>query len=347
MNTSGFMDRLPPELVANVFDYVQAAHALSAAMLVNRQWYMHGARNLHARLVLRIGLNMSIDSQHAVMSLMKRLVSPTLSTAPLVRHLVVDGVASAEVHILLLDILHRATGLRSLNVWGLGLTQNRPFFPPDAFSTPHFLPSIVAFNVKAGFAPYLGPLIHARRIHALRVHEAIDDVLLRRITDSSGTLASGIHSLELVISAQTGAVAVERMEHLASALESAPLRALAVQFRIGSVSWIEFEDAIGQMGPSLRKLGNLSILGLTTSPDPIMHVSDSAELGTGKQRRERMTRSLAERLIADHGLSRLSRIDLRWHGWKVKDGQLHAVAESELLRQPANWVYKQFSIESP
>lgn len=101
------------------------------------------------------------------------------------------------------------------------------------------------------------------------------------------------------------------------------------------------------MGLSLRKLGNLSILGLTTSPDPIMHVSDSAELGSGKQRRELMTRSLAERLIADHGLSQLTRIDLRWHGWRVENGQLHTVDESELLRQPANWVYKQLSVESP
>lgn len=101
------------------------------------------------------------------------------------------------------------------------------------------------------------------------------------------------------------------------------------------------------MGLHLRKLGNLSILGLTTSPDPIMHISDSAQLGSGKQQRELMTRSLAERLIADHGLSRLTRIDLRWHGWRVKDGQLLAVDELELLRLPANWFYKQGGAESP
>ncbi|KAI0630277.1 hypothetical protein C8Q77DRAFT_1064140 [Trametes polyzona] len=336
------MDRLPEELVAYIFDYVQAARALSTAMLVNRQWYMLGARNLHASLTLSLGFDMDIDSQDAVMTLMKRLVSPTFSTAHLVRHIVIYGLARTEVHNLILDILRHATGLRSLDIHALHLLQDGSFFPHDAFGSPEFLTSLVALNITS--TPSLASLAHKLRLQSLRVHDAMDRALLRRITDPNGNLIQGIRSLELVVSAENPRDAVEDVAYLASALARAPLHALALQFvlgRPGLMTWPDFTDAVLQMGPSLRAFRDLSILGIVIRPDPIMSSASSAEPGSGEQQRELMTRALAERLVADHGLSRLTRVELRWHGWRIRDGQLTAVLRPEFLRLPQNWLYKQ------
>ncbi|KAI0819994.1 hypothetical protein BC628DRAFT_1331522 [Trametes gibbosa] len=337
----GFMERLPEELVAYVFDYVQVARALSTAMLVNRQWYLYGARNLHARLVLNLGFDMCIDSPDIVLSFMKRLISPTLSTAHVVRHIVLFGMARLEVRDLIINVLRHATGLRSLDIHSFRLmdSEDGPFF--DALCSGDFLPSLVALNIRSAPLPLLEFLTHTRRLHALRVHDPIDPALLHRITSTDSLLADGIHCLELAISAENTTAAVENVAYLASALEASPLRALVLQFVLGSaklISWSGFEDAIGRMGPYLCTIPNLSILGLVIRPDPLMPTSGSTQPGSGEQQRELMTRRLAERLIADHGLSRLSRIELRWHGWRVQDGQLTAVARPEFLRMPQNWL---------
>ncbi|KAH9858805.1 hypothetical protein C2E23DRAFT_716837 [Lenzites betulinus] len=340
----GFMERLPEELVAYVFDCLHADRALSSAMLVNRQWYLHGARNLHARLVLNLGYDMYIDSDDIVLSFLQRLISPTLSTAHLVRHLGIFGMARMEVRDLILAILRHATGLRSLDLHSfrpMGY-EDDSFF--DDLRAGDFLPSLVALNIRSAPLPLLGSLTHTRRLHALRVHDPIDPAALRHITSSDSLLADGIQCLELAISAENPAAAVENVAYLASVLETSPLRALVLQFVLGSpklMSWSGFEDAIGRMGPYLRALPDLNTLGLVIRPDPLMSVSGSIEHGSGEEQRELMTRRLAERLIADHGLSRLSRIDLRWHGWRVWNGQLIAVNPPEFLRTPQSWLYTQ------
>ncbi|KAI0675228.1 hypothetical protein C8Q78DRAFT_965193 [Trametes maxima] len=339
---NSFVERLPEELVAFVFDHVQAAHALSAAMLVNRQWYMYGARNLHHRLVFNLPLNATIDSPDTIICLMKRLVSPTLSTAHLVHHLTVSGPARADVRNLILDILWRATTLRSLDVHDMRLMQDENLFPPDAFSSHDFLPNIVALNVTS--APFFATFPCTRRLYALRVHKPLETALLTRASDPNGEFAKGIQCLELAISVDSSADAVKVVAHLASAFAHAPLHVLALQFvlpRAGLMSWSDFEDTVHQMGPSLQGLSNLSILSLVIRPDPIMPTSLSAEPGSGDRQRETMARGVAERLITENGLSRLTRIELRWHGWSIEDGVLTALPQTELLRPPHRWTYEQ------
>ena len=96
------------------------------------------------------------------------------------------------------------------------------------------------------------------------------------------------------------------------------------------------------MGPALRGLFHLRVLSIVIRPDPIMTTINSAILGSGDSQRESQTRRLAERLIADHQLDLLTRLELRWHGWKVEDGQLVALPRSELLRLPQSWIYEQY-----
>ncbi|KAI0355556.1 hypothetical protein OH77DRAFT_1402678 [Trametes cingulata] len=336
------MERLPEELVAYIFDHLHAAHALSAAMTVSRQWYMFGARNLHSTLELNLGFDLAIDSSAIVVSFMKRLVAPTLSSAHLVRHLTIHGMPRPDVQNLILEILSRATGLRSLDIHGLHCWNQEPLFAPDAFTAQDLLPSIVALNVVS--ASFIAPFAHTRRLQALRVHDTLDHAALSRLTESNGTFVNTIQSLELAVSIDRPGAAVEEMAYLASALENAPLRALALQFvlgRPGLMSWPDFEDAIGRIGPFLRTFPDLSIVSLVIRPDPIMPSSGSGEHGSGEQQRELMTRRLAERLIADNGLVRLTRIELRWHGWTVQDGELSAVSRIEFLRLPQNWAYQQ------
>ncbi|KAI0374118.1 hypothetical protein BV20DRAFT_962092 [Pilatotrama ljubarskyi] len=337
-----FMERLPEELVAYIFDHLQAAHALSTAMVVNRQWYMFGARNLHSRLVLGLGFDLTLESSETVVCLMKRLVSPTLPSAHLIRHLVIYGLARPDVQSLILDILRRATGLRSLDMHSLHCLHSESLFPPDAVSAQDLLPSIVALNVAS--APFIAALAHTRRLHALRVHDPMDHAALSRLAHENGNFVNTIQSLELAVSIDSPGAAVEEMAYLASALRNAPLRALALQFvlgRPGLMSWSDFEDVIGRMGPLLRTFPDLSIVSLVIRPDPIMPSIASGEVGSGEEQRERMTRRLAERLIADNSLTRLTRIELRWHGWTVHGGALSALSRSEFLRLPQNWTYQQ------
>ncbi|OSD06792.1 hypothetical protein PYCCODRAFT_1442338 [Trametes coccinea BRFM310] len=339
------MERLPEELIAYIFDHLEAAHALLPAMLVNRRWYMYGARNLHARLVFSFGFNMAVDSSNVVVSFMRRLVSPTLATAQFVRHLAVFGMANREVQDLIRDILRQATALRSLDTHALHELQET-LLRADLILAPDLLPNISALNITS--APSLDILLNSRRIRALRVHETMDHGDFIRIVDPNGAFATSIRSLELAISIDRPAAAVEEMQCLTSALAHAPLRALALQFildRPGLMSWHDFEDIIGQMGPALQTLSSLSILSLVIRPDPMMPVANSNEFGSGESQRELRTRSLAERLIADNGLSRLTRVELRWHGWEIRSGQLEAVPRSSLLRLPQSWIYEQCSGE--
>ncbi|CDO74464.1 hypothetical protein BN946_scf184979.g19 [Trametes cinnabarina] len=336
------MDRLPEELIAYIFDYLQAAHALSSAMLVNRQWYMYGARNLHSRLKISFGFDMAVDSSSVVISLMRRLVSPPLATAHLVRHLAVFGMANAEVQTLTCDVLRHATTLRSLDIHALHLLDSEMLLhQEDIFSLSDFLPNLVALNTRS--APFLDALINSRRLRALRVHEPIDHMALTRLVVPSSDSMRCLQALELAISISTPTDAVAEMENLASALTHAPLRALALQFvldRPGLMSWPDFE-IIGQMGPALQTLSGLSILSLVIRPDPIMFTANPAENGSRERQRELHTRRLAERLISDYGLSRLTRIELRWHGWKIRNSQMEVVPRAELVRLPQSWIYGQ------
>ncbi|KAL7281738.1 hypothetical protein ACG7TL_005056 [Trametes sanguinea] len=235
------MERLPEELIAYIFDHLEAAHALLPAMLVNRRWYMYGARNLHARLVFSFGFNMAVDSSNVVVSFMRRLVSPTLATAQFVRHLAVFGMANREVQDLIRDILRQATALRSLDTHALHELQET-LLRADLILAPDLLPNISALNITS--APSLDILLNSRRIRALRVHETMDHGDFIRIVDPNGAFATSIRSLELAISIDRPAAAVEEMQCLTSALAHAPLRALALQFildRPGLMSWHDFE----------------------------------------------------------------------------------------------------------
>ncbi|KAJ2980924.1 hypothetical protein NUW54_g10940 [Trametes sanguinea] len=236
------MDRLPEELIAYIFDHLEASHALSSAMLVNRRWYMYGARNLHAKLVFPLGYNMAVDSSNVVLSLMRRLVSPTLATAQFIRHLAVFGLANREVQGLLRNVLRQATTLRSLDIQALYVLDNETRLRSDLLSGPDLLPNLSALNIAS--ASSLHALLNARRIRALRVHEPMDHEALTRVVDPSGAYATCIRSLELAISIDRPAAAVEEMEYLISALAYAPLRALALQFvldRPNLMSWSDFE----------------------------------------------------------------------------------------------------------
>ncbi|KAI9060272.1 hypothetical protein FKP32DRAFT_1679216 [Trametes sanguinea] len=336
------MDRLPEELIAYIFDHLEAAHALSPAMLVNRRWYMYGARNLHAALVFTFGFDMTVDSSHVVISFMRRLVSPTLATAQLVRHLAVFGIANREVQGLLRDVLRQATTLRSLDVHALQVLDDETLLRSDLVSMPDLLPNLSALNIAS--TPSLHALLNTRRMRALRVHEPMGHEPLTRIVDRSGAFATCICSLELAIIIDRPMAAVEEMEYLSSALAHAPLRALALQFvldRPGLMSWSDYEELIAQMGPVLQTLPSLGILSLVIRPDPMMPLLDSNGSGSGESQRELRTRTLAERLIADNGLSQLTRIELRWHGWEIRSGQLEAVPRPSLLRLPQSWIYEQ------
>ncbi|KAI8993097.1 hypothetical protein BD414DRAFT_412665 [Trametes punicea] len=338
------MERLPGEVIAYIFDHLHAAHALSPAMLACRQWYMYGARNLYARLVLSFGFDLTMDSSNVVISLMRRLISPTLATAHFVRHLRLFGIANQEIQPLILTVLRNTTALRSLDIHALHVLENDTLLPADVFLSPEMLPNLTALNVSS--APFLESLARTRKVHALRVHKPMNHETLSQLSGATGTFATRLQFLELAISIDHPAAAVEEVAYLVSILSHAPLCALALQFvldRPGLMSWADFEDVIGQMGPSLQTLPSLNTLSLVIRPDPIMSTPISVELGSGDSQRELRTRMLAERLIADHHLSQLRRIELRWHGWKVSNGALVALPRTDLLRLPQSWIYEQFS----
>ena len=248
------MDCLPDELISSIFDFLHPGPALSSAMLVSQRWYMYGARNLHHSIVLCLGPGFNINSSDVAVSFMKRLVSDSpLSTAHLVHHLTLSGFASLDVQGLILDILSRTRNLRSLNMHSLHVLQGSMRFPQELFSSPTFLPNLVAFNTSS---PTLSvSLAHTRQyVEALRVHEPMDDMCLRRLlSPGPGSGASGgpcsahkIKLLELALSVDSTAAAVARVAFLASALAGGALRALMLQFdfdedRPRPMSWNDFE----------------------------------------------------------------------------------------------------------
>lgn len=236
------MDDLPDELIAHIFAHFPETGALTAAMLVCWKWYMYGARLLHCRVVLNLRPGLSIHSSDTVISFMKRLTSPACSTADCIHHLTLCGFASLDIQELILDILGRTRALRSLTMCALNLLQGGMLLPPEIFSSPEFLPNLVALN--AASAPFSVSLSHTRRISAIRVHEPMDETLLRRLLSPRSQLAVRIQNLELALSVDSTAAAITRMAYLASALAEAPLHALALQFtldRPGPVPWTEFE----------------------------------------------------------------------------------------------------------
>ncbi|TBU56840.1 hypothetical protein BD310DRAFT_1040233 [Dichomitus squalens] len=333
------MDCLPEELISYIFDFLHAEAALSSAMLVSQRWYMYGARNLHHTIDLCIGPSVTVNSCDVAVCFMKRLVSSPLSSAHLIRHLTLSGFAPLDIQELLLDILGRTTHLLSLNMHALHILQGGMHFPQEIFSSPTFLPNLVALNASS--APFSVSLVQTRQyVEALRVHEPMDDALLRRLLGSGFTQKAKL--LELALSVDSTTAAIARVGILASALAGGPLCALALQFdmdRPKPVSWEEFEGLITEVGQRLQCLQNLRRLSIVTRPDPPIAVTASDRL-TGDSRREMMTRQLAERLLTDSELSSLERIELRWHGWKIQDGKMVAVPRTQLMRGPHRWLFE-------
>ena len=235
------MDCLPEELISYIFDFLHAEAALSSPMLVSQRWYMYGARNLHHTIDLCLGPQVTVNSCDVAVCFMKRLVSSPLSTAHLIRHLTFSGFAPLDIQELLLDILGRTTHLLSLDMHSLHILQGGMHFPQETFSSPTFLPNLIALNTSS--APFGVSLAQTRQyVEALRVHEPMDESLLRRLVSSC--FAQKAKSLELALSVDSTAAAVARVDILASALARGPLNALALQFdldRPRPVSWEEFE----------------------------------------------------------------------------------------------------------
>lgn len=77
-------------------------------------------------------------------------------------------------------------------------------------------------------------------------------------------------------------------------------------------------------------------------PDPIIpaNADGVGASESGEKYREKVTELLAEKLIRDYGLTRLERIELRWHGWMVENGQLAALPRGQLLRLPHQWLFE-------
>lgn len=236
------MDRLPEELVSYVFTFLAAANSLSPAMLVNQQWYMYGARNLHHRVVLNLAPGLTVSSADTAISFMKRLVSPTLSTAHFIHHLVLSGFANLDVQELILNILGRASALRSLNMHSLHIIPGGIWIPPDVFSSDVFLPNLIALNTSS--VQFCARLCRDRRLTSIRIHEKIGSTHLDQLLSPARHSAPKLERLELVVAVDNASSAVARMAELASALATAPLCALSLQFILdhpGPVPWIEFE----------------------------------------------------------------------------------------------------------
>ena len=234
------MDRLPEELFCCIFDCLHVARALSSAMLVSRRWYLCGARNLHHRVVLSLSPGLSTSSSDVAISFMKRLVSPTLSTAHYIHHLVLTGFAALDLQELILDILGRALALRSLNMQSLHNLQGGMLISPDVFSSEGFLPNLSALNTNS--AQFCIRLSHMRRLTSIRVHEPMDIPCTRCLL--SGSLADRIENLQIAVGVCTMSDAVDRVAEFATLLAAAPLRSLCLQFvqdRPGLALWAGFE----------------------------------------------------------------------------------------------------------
>ena len=93
------------------------------------------------------------------------------------------------------------------------------------------------------------------------------------------------------------------------------------------------------MGSSLRALPDLRSLSLAIRPDPLIPASNNAEAEPGDPYRELLTKGLAERLVGEHGLVWLRRIELRWHGWIIRDGEWISLPRTQLLRLPHAWLF--------
>ncbi|KAI0743517.1 hypothetical protein C8Q80DRAFT_1121985 [Daedaleopsis nitida] len=335
------MRDLPEELISYIFTFFAHSGVLSNAMLVCQDWYMHGARILHFNVTLNLRPGLSINSSDTIILFMKRLVSPTLSTADCIHHLILSGFASLEIQEVILEILGRTRTLRSLDMHALNIIQGGMLISPDTFTSDEFLPSLIAVNAFS--AHFCVSLAHTRRIHALRIHEPLDISLLRCLSRPRDQLAKHIQCLELILSATSTAAAIESMAYLASTLADAPLEALALQFAVdgpGPVSWAQFELALGEMGMYLRSLRNLRSLSLVFRPDPIMSVNaDVGPPSNGEEHRETVTKRLAEKLIRENGMDRLRRIEVRWHGWWIEDEQLVPLPRTQLLRLPHLWLF--------
>ncbi|KAI1794057.1 hypothetical protein LXA43DRAFT_1179653 [Ganoderma leucocontextum] len=342
------MDCLPEELISYIFDFLHAGATLSSPMLVNQRWYMYGARNLHHNVVLCLGPGLTTKSSDVAVSFMKRLVSSSLSTAHLVHHLTLSGFASLDIQELILDILGRTHNLRSLNMHSLHVFQGGMRFPQEIFSSPSFLPNLVALNTSS--AAFSVSVAQTRQyVEALRMHEPMDDACLRRLFSPEGSAgpcsAHKIKLLELALSVDSTAAAVARVAFLASTLAGGALRALALQFdfdvdRPRPVSWDEFEGLINELGSHLQPLQSLQRLSIVTRPDPpIVAAAVDGQLG-GELYREAVTRQLAERFLADSSLPSLEAIELRWHGWLIQDAQMVGVPRVQLMRGPHRWLFE-------
>ena len=91
------------------------------------------------------------------------------------------------------------------------------------------------------------------------------------------------------------------------------------------------------MGAFLRSLQNLRSLSLVIRPDPIITAPPNDPSASGDQYRETVTKQLAEKLIIEHSLDWLDRIELRWHGWTIRGGHMEPFPRTELLRLPHRW----------
>ncbi|KAH9929507.1 uncharacterized protein BXZ73DRAFT_47962 [Epithele typhae] len=330
------MDALPSELISYIFDFIHAPSALSNAMLVNTHWYIHGARNLHHRVKLRLSPGLTTSSSDTIIIFMKRLVASTLSTAHLIHHLSISGITSFDVQSLILTILERATAIRSLDVHELRLPQGELHIPPDCCTSSAFLPNLMALNVHS--VQLYSSLCGIRRLSMIRIHHPIDEPPLRMLVLPTSPLVTALQRLQLVIAVADCSNVVTSVASLASALEAAPLCSLGLQFVLdspGPVSWAEFEDTVIEMGPSLRRLTQLQALGLVVRPDPIIPLQ--AGVTAGDQLREAVTKTLAERLLAENGLDQLVRMELRWHGWVIRGGTWISLARTQMLRMPWIW----------
>lgn len=93
------------------------------------------------------------------------------------------------------------------------------------------------------------------------------------------------------------------------------------------------------MSPTLSQLKSIHTLGLAFTPDPAISFPPPGARSPQETYAEK-TRGVAEKIT--DSVPSLRRIELRWHGWKIKEGESNRwepVPERSLMRIPNVFIH--------
>ncbi|KZT11014.1 uncharacterized protein LAESUDRAFT_711405 [Laetiporus sulphureus 93-53] len=324
------LPELPEDVLVDVFGHLGTRNDLLNVMLVHRAWYPIAMQLQYADISLSFyqsDMFFSISRGRPLRCL--ETLSNNDFAARAVRHLTVTGINNDVTCDLVIEILAKTPGLLSLDfqVEKDVLDKGPAKTLQSLAASSQFLPMLSAVNYYDAQSVML--LAQGRPLRTIGLPMPMDHTAFTAITQTLQRPVVPITQLRLSIKLRDLDDIVDAIETICRAFPT--IVALTLTFKlseVGSTSWERVKDVLRRTGPSLTTLRSLEVFSLVIFPETV-----DRNLEYAKQ-----TKRICEMIVKY--VPQLRRVEFRWLGWTIDQGEWKLVPPEEMLRQVDYWLYK-------